>query len=513
MKCGNLFDYSKNCDVVAYNNSCCNEISQGYGFCQSNNDVIDFTYCNESAAAKDVENFLQNFTFTIQKFVSCQNSCKNALREIEESNGQFCIATNIDIFFETDFCSNNITDKCKTNNDDLVEILINFPPLFFIFGILAIMGNFGIIFAKVRFFFYKFTLKEKERVIFYFLILNLAISDLLMGLSNIIYASEILHLAQDGKQHIHNVKCNMLGIFVLLSNQISISLLVLISGYRLISVTRPFKRVHLKTTVILVVFIWIVWVFLALLPVFEPLSVSFVDGFYVHEYTRTDFISLSKIRGFVDNIINKTNVTGCFLNVLKVIKNSKGHHVPKNFLEKLNLTTGVIEHQGFYNKHPVLCIASPVVKPSSVSFFVTIFFLSVDLVAMLFIVGAYGAILKILLKQQSFQTTVFGLFGCARQEREKRTINRRQLNQNKKLYRSILFIVVTNLFAWIPTLIAALTYYGAAFAYKQPIENFIIPYQLFVYIAFPVNSVMNPFLYSSKMWSKFFKNLKKKLTN
>lgn len=521
MQCAELFDNSSiKCDVITCNNSCCPNdndptLSHGYRFCRNiQSNAITSDYCMERASQVtnpvEAESFLNNITFTVQNFIPCPTACNNTLCLLDHSNVQSCVTNTTEIFFENAPCSNySRNSDCDLNRDQVTESLLDFPPLFFFFGVLAVIGNSSIIFSKIRFFFSGFDSNQKERIIFHFLILNLAISDFIMGLSYIIYASEILYLKHNEQEHIHSIKCDVLGIFGFLSNQTSITILVLISGYRLLSVTRPFNRVHLKATVFLVGLMWVIWVVIAIIPIIGPLSGSFFDGIYIHG-VKTDYISFPFIREFLNNILNNTNASGCFRNILEVIKSNDNHRVLLKFVEKLNVANGAMAFQGFYNKHPVLCTASPVVEPNSASSVLTITILSIDLVAIIFVIGAYACIFKLLLRQQSLRETFLELFECSKKNTKKSITSRRRIRENKKLYRSILGIVMTNLFVWVPTLIAAITYYGMAVVSSQLTDNFTVPYQLFVFFAFPVNSVINPFLYSSSTWSRMCKKIQVK---
>ena len=44
------------------------------------------------------------------------------------------------------------------------------------------------------------------------------------------------------------------------------SILVIISAYRLFSVLYPYKHIHVKVSVILIALVWIVWLFVAIVP-------------------------------------------------------------------------------------------------------------------------------------------------------------------------------------------------------------------------------------------------------
>ena len=111
--------------------------------------------------------------------------------------------------------------------------------IFVLLGLLCLLGNIVVIYDKIiclR----KAQNQDKEIQIYHILVLNLALADLLMGIyltaigfesnrkvANGIYSSE------------PNGLCNGLGIISTLSSQISLTILFIISIYRLLSVIRP----------------------------------------------------------------------------------------------------------------------------------------------------------------------------------------------------------------------------------------------------------------------------------
>ena len=137
-----------------------------------------------------------------------------------------------------------------------------------ILGLSALVGNF---FALV------WRLKEKTKspiqFIQSFLISNLAVSDLLMGIYMVIIASADAYYGDDYFKYSDGWRtgrmCKFAGFLSLLSSETSVFLLTLISVDRCLSAALPFSKIHLtKSSVKIVGFIlWIVAFILSVIPV------------------------------------------------------------------------------------------------------------------------------------------------------------------------------------------------------------------------------------------------------
>ena len=123
---------------------------------------------------------------------------------------------------------------------------------------------------------------EKEIQIYQTLVLNLALSDLLMGVYLTAIAFELKHKTTPGDEFYFSNPgiCNGLGIIHTVSSQVSITILFIISVYRLVSVTKPFRAHHFKSVMLLIILTWTVWLMVAILPSIpvEPFETIFTFG-------------------------------------------------------------------------------------------------------------------------------------------------------------------------------------------------------------------------------------------
>ena len=133
-----------------------------------------------------------------------------------------------------------------------------------VLGLLALIGNLVVILWRI-------IVKEKNRVQS-FLLTNLAVADLLMGVYLLIVA--IQDAKWRGKYFNHDilwrssVLCKVAGMLSMLSSEVSVLTLTAITADRLICIVFPFKfkRLNLKNTSAICIIIWTFGVTISCLP-------------------------------------------------------------------------------------------------------------------------------------------------------------------------------------------------------------------------------------------------------
>ncbi|XP_033635439.1 uncharacterized protein LOC117296560 [Asterias rubens] len=181
-------------------------------------------------------------------------------------------------------CLLDETDTCVAPIDEFssCEDLMRNPILrvfIWILGFSALIGNAFVIIWRVR-----SKDREQSKKIQTFLILNLAVADLLMGVYMIIIASADLHYRSGYMIHAEewqeSIVCQMAGFISVLSSEASVFLLVLITTDRFLGVVFPFSiwRLHTKSARYAAAVLWLLALFLSLLPV--VLRPVFVARFY-----------------------------------------------------------------------------------------------------------------------------------------------------------------------------------------------------------------------------------------
>ncbi|XP_072173250.1 G-protein coupled receptor GRL101-like [Diadema setosum] len=162
--------------------------------------------------------------------------------------------------------------------DDLLKD-VSLRAFMWLLGLSALVGNFLAFSARI----YR-RRKAGQNSIQIFMISNLALADLLMGLYMIIIAIADVHFrgryAQHAEEWTNSAICKISGFTSVLSSEASVFLLMLISIDRFLSVVFPFKtELHLKATParLLVCAVWLMSLFLSLIP---ALPVPYFEGFY-----------------------------------------------------------------------------------------------------------------------------------------------------------------------------------------------------------------------------------------
>ena len=162
-------------------------------------------------------------------------------------------------------------DNCNKDGENRITYVVLVAM-----EIISLLGNGAAIMYEIQTLTKQTTRKAKEEKINNMLVLNLCFADLLMGIYLIIIS--LSYLLNHTIAFNFNL-CNAMGIISTLSIQVSMSVLVIISAYRLYSVLYPFKPIRIKVAVILMVLIWIVWMVVAIVPVFN-------ETLFAHKFTK-----------------------------------------------------------------------------------------------------------------------------------------------------------------------------------------------------------------------------------
>ena len=83
--------------------------------------------------------------------------------------------------------------------------------------------------------------------------LNLCLADVLMAIYLIVLPNTLKH--SSSPERATSLTCDALGVTSVLSLQVSMSILVIISAYRSFSVLHLYKHIHAKASVILIVLV------------------------------------------------------------------------------------------------------------------------------------------------------------------------------------------------------------------------------------------------------------------
>jgi len=421
-----------------------------------------------------------------------------------------------------DHCAiHRTTSNCSTS----VETM-GYLPYYLVAGTLGLLGNAAVIWCTTRLLLAKFESLSSVQRIHNFLLLNLAVSDFLMGLYLCTIAIILTFCANkagdEDKCEIRALQaCNGLGIINFVSTQVSVTSLVIMTSYRLYSVMRPYKvsKISLRLTGLYVFACWALWVAIAFVPLSNNalLKLKFVKSARLEVPYRTsevhrhyDKVPYGRLKKTVSNILSIANEF-CSANI--TLSKTPSWNELLDMAKQFKLYQDEVLY-GFYNKQ-VLCSMKYMVdgNDDSVSFTLTI--LTYNFIAFLFVALSYCVVV--------FQTSSRGCWfykhcnswrwcNCSSVSGNEAVCVAagNAQNESRKMHRLIAAIVITDSICWVPLCILA--FWHAAYTVrlnKQDTPCFWTltkKLNLVALLFVPLNSCVNPMLYSARL-RVFFKNL------
>ena len=213
--------------------------------------------------------YVEDSVFQSQSFLNLLDLSYNKIRYIEENTFAHLSVKDM-VTDEFRFCC--LAKQARhcypepdefSSCDDLINGIL-FKVVIWVLGLLAICGNLIVIMWRL------WNLREYSGTILY---INLAISDFLMGIYLIIIASADLYFmgiyAPNSPQWRQGLLCKFAGFISLVSSQVSVSLLVIITANKWYSIVYPFKDNLFsgKINLVLCFASWLSWSVLSLIPV------------------------------------------------------------------------------------------------------------------------------------------------------------------------------------------------------------------------------------------------------
>ena len=454
----------------------------------------------------------------------CYSSKSRTITSCKE-NDTFCFSSNIEKIFAPNFCYPfNRSCENKITEHDYI-LLRNIKFLYMIFGAISLMGNLVVLTQKtvgmVR-----NAGDHKEVQIYNILVLNLSIVDLLMGIYITVLAVSIDRLVVKGKSDHFLQKdiCNTLGVVNFISSQISVTCLVIISSFRLWGTLFPYKRVRLKTAYILIAGTWIVWCSLGIAPVvdIEIFSSFFSYGIGVHQDSQIN-IHVSHPKILFDNIFDA---------ICKGDRNCRNLMEKKVFsypvlemlhLLKVNFGNATGENLGYYTKQSACSVNLIIDDPYASSSIFTLFVILYNLISFVVVFIFYALIMKSISGDQ--KSVNYGLICCSLKETIRGPSNnasKKRTMENESMFRRVFVIVFTDFVCWIPICLFSLLYFIKVHYLKNKgceissqfcsDLDLYYTFQTAVCAIVPLNSVINPYIYSFNFWKQLYVKIKNSVT-
>ena len=428
----------------------------------------------------------------IGKVCDFEPDCRDASDEMNCSKTHFYCENEKPIFVKRQKVMDGIVD-CSDRSDECPKEsfgnvifssqsqMIKNPFLqgmVWVMGVFAMFGNLIVIVHGIIFFkSYAQNKFTKIAFVYTVLICNLAVADFLMGIfllhlgvQNVVWSGSYCFKDREWRS---GMKCNMLGVLVTLSAEVSLTSLALLSSYRAHCVLKPIKSrsFRIRTVLVSVVITWIIGSLIAFLPLYHPL----VDYFLTHVWLKNNPY-------FMHDIIDKTSLQkfcqGFFTYDDGWAKN--GHSTVSsacsnwddliNFVSSANLSKdGVNGVFGYYGKHST-CLPKMFITREETSwefsFGVTIFN---------FVVCIYVAIVYMII--------------CLRKPKSKSSLT---LRQTKLLQTRITLLIGSDCACWIPICFVAFLTASGYFVSDGV-------YAFTAIILLPINSSANPFFQPSTL--------------
>ena len=467
-------------------------------------------------SSKNMKDFLEKkvrWNVRLYDLESFGNSSVNMMNFSDEQLEVY--DKNFKNLFVSDFCK-----SCKLPRPNSVDsfnhYLENYYVIFVILGLLSLFGNGIAIFHEIQTLIKQKNKIAKERNVYNMLVVNLCFADLLMAFYLIIFPIALKKL-----KPINYWLCDMLGVFSLLSMEVSVSILVIITLFRLYGIIYPYKRIHIKVAIALLVLVWIGWVIVASLPLFNGII-------FAHEFTRVIDVTsmegnksfrepLTRISASVKNLVDGIELSDePFSMVLHDLSKYKSNEVTLQLLNSFNLVNFVRDEVVFVNYYSPdrACTIEIFVNASNTATaYFSLSLLICNFAGFLFILVSY----MIMLRNIS-ASRLTNFFSCLSEQsffKKSSHKSKKVKSENRQVYYRIFAVVVTDLVCGIPLCLLGFGYFVEGLFLKNCFvnQNFLFKEvaPLLVLILFPINSVINPYIYSFHLWKKFLNRFKQKM--
>ncbi|XP_026690896.2 uncharacterized protein LOC108949594 [Ciona intestinalis] len=335
-----------------------------------------------------------------------------------------------------------------------------FRAFFWVMGIVCLVGNGGVFLHTVL------SLLKSDvtpiKASLHWFLLNLSISDFLMGVYLVAISSKGVEYS--GRYCYHDAEwrssnlCSGFGSLTIISSEVSALTMAVMATFRLIAVYEPFKMTHVKwvTFVMPTVAAWIVGILLGILPLQTFNSGYFVASVWFPNYFYSkQVISKQEMYLLYNNITRLTDGTPSMLQNWADVK------------QKIAETFRELEMKaefGYFGETSV-CMPKLFSHVGSEAWEYSTALISINFFLFIYMVACY-------------------LFMYKRSTKMKFDAQR-----SNKLQKTISLLILTNFCCWIPICIMA-------FVSLSGVQLDRIVYVISAGVLLPINSVINPIIYS-----------------
>ena len=358
-----------------------------------------------------------------------------------------------------------IISSIFSSDTDMIANL-GIKSAFWIMGILVMVGNSYVIIKRTAFLKTQQTL---DGISFqHFIILNISIADFIMGIYLITIASYDASFSgfygEVDREWRSSLKCSVIGSLAVISSETSCFLMVVLTGFRLKNITQPAESVNAspRPWKLCIILAWLFSFFLGIAPMLPQTSQYFLHSFsYSSPFQNGTWftINLEQFACRLSALSNKTiQFTGDRLQSVKT------------FLAGSFPNDASVKVFGYYGETSV-CMPRFYAAYGESSWEFTLAMMTLNFLSFVFIAVSYFIIYK-------HSTSSSANLGTKRPN-----------NQAVTMQKRIARIIATDFCCWIPICVMAFVRLGVEFS--------DIVYQISAVLLLPINSAMNPILFSS----------------
>ena len=474
LECYDLSDECHHCENPApfCSDSCYSSFPSGNRYCDGIVDEYIWKTLNNSVCPRgfDESNCPHRFKCKAADKISIDMSekCNGVVDCDDGSDEQDCIEAAAETIFSNEF--EMIAHK-------------SLQTAFWVIGILVIASNLYVIAITSKLL--RKTKLSTSLQCQHLIILNISCADLIMGIYLFVIAIySVIYSDHYGKVDYEwrtSFRCSLVGSLAILSSEASCFLMVILTSLRLYLIYKPHTSSG-SSTVKWKIYIILAWLLAAALAIAPLLNVT--SNYFVHSIW---FENMFNKNGVWDkcNITQFSFRLARLSNTFKIEKSDWAS--VKAFLEVHFPKYSPRGEFGYYGETSV-CMPRFYVRYGGTAWEYTFAIITINFISFICIAVSY-----------------LQIFMITRKSKRKISASIRQRNikkQEKKMLQRISRIIFTDFACWIPICLMAYMQTGGVDINK-------IAYQISAVFLLPINSLLNPVLYSALL-DKLVKNLRKK---
>ena len=420
-------------------------------YCNGIEDKLAWNYINKSACPLG---FDETRDLCPKRFY-CISGDRISIDVSEVCNG----IANCDDKSDEENCSDISVDLMFSSETEMIANPF-LRSAFWIIGMIVIGGNLSVIITKIKFL--KNNSITSSFFCQHFILLNISCADLIMGIYLLAIAGHsAIFSGYYGSIDIHwrtSWSCSVIGSLAVVSSEASCFFMVILTGFRLHGICRPYASRYSPTWPwkFAIFVLWIISLILALLPIFHVTFDDFVHQvFFPIEFQPNGVWKKHSLAKFVSRYAAVTN---------KTIDVGDGHWQEIRHFLKANFPDKPLINLGYYG-HTSICMPMLYVTKHDSAWGYSFGIIMTNFLCFLFIAIGY-----------------VGLFMASN-----KSIRREAILQKR-----IARIIATDFFCWMPIFILS-------FVKLNGVQFPSIIYQITAVFLLPINSALNPLLYSSAL--------------